>query len=111
MCPAGHLALFHSLSFQFGLKECLDAACPSEGGRVADALMALVFSQLNSRQPLEQVGQWIDESPLASRMGASGMTKDDPTVALETIYSMSGMAVMRVGAIQSMATKRWKAVV
>ena len=110
VCPAGHLALFHSLSLQFGLKECLDAACPSEGGRVANAVMALVFNQLNSRRPLEQVGQWIDESPLGSWMGASDMTKDDLTVALDTIYSRSEIAVRRVAAIQSMATKRWKAV-
>ena len=54
--PSGHLALFYSLSVQFGLKECLDATCPSNGGIAASSIMALVFNQLSSRRPLNRIG-------------------------------------------------------
>ena len=106
--PSGHLALFYSVAIRFGLRECLDMICPSDGGIVASSVMALVFNQLNGRRPLNRIGEWIDSSPIGRWMNTSGLTKDRLSDALDTIYSRSEIAKRRVPAIQSMLTQRWQ---
>ncbi len=106
--PSGHLALFHSVAIRFGLRECLDMMCPSDGGIVASSVMALVFNQLNGRRPLNRIGEWIDSSPAGRWMNASGLTKDRLLDALDTIYSRSEIAKRRVPAIQGMLTEKWE---
>jgi hypothetical protein len=113
-CQAGHLAMFHHVASEFGIPGCLETACPSEDGRVADAILALVFNQLNGRQPLARVGPWLDSTPLGGWMGVSGesLTKDVLSSALDAVCSTDGeVTTKRVHAIQKLATDAWRSIV
>lgn len=108
---AGHLALFHSIATRLHLQECIDEACPSEDGRVADAVLALVYNQLNGRKPLNAIGPWLDESPLGKWMDISGtgLTKDVLTSALNSICTVDGeLTTRRTLAIQRLTTEAWQ---
>src|SRR4030042_6533460 len=52
-CQAGHLALYYSIAREFSLDTCLQQI--SQDDNVANALMALIFNQLNSHKPLAKI--------------------------------------------------------
>jgi hypothetical protein len=110
-CMAGHLALFHTVATRLRLHECVDEACPSEDGRVADAVLALVHNQLNGRKPLKAIGPWLDSCPLGAWMGVPGeeLTKDVLSSALNRLCTVDGeVTTRRAFAIQRLATEAWQ---
>ena len=110
-CAAGHLALFYSIAQQYRLPECLENVCPSEDGRDANALMALVFNQLNGRRPLKDIGQWLVDTPLGKWMDIDGQdfTKDNLTSALDAVSRTDNeITVRKAFAIQKRVTDSWR---
>lgn len=110
-CPAGHLALFHTIASKLGLHESIDEACPSERERVASAVLAMVHNQLNGRKPLKDIGPWLDQCPLGSWMGLAGknLTKDVLTSSLNKLSTVEDeVTTRRAFAIQRMATEAWQ---
>jgi transposase len=110
-CSAGHLALFHKISGNLGLPQILDTVCPSEDMRTANALMALVFNQLNGRRPLKEIGPWLDATPLGHWMDVSGsvFTKDILSNAMDDVSWTDGdITIRKALAIQSRATEAWR---
>ncbi|MHB1917011.1 MAG: transposase [Thermoplasmata archaeon] len=103
--PAGHLALFVSISREFQLRETLQEVCPSPNGQVATRLWALVLNQSAGRRSLPEVGPWVLESPLARWLPANETTlgKDALAGGLDVVYSRQEgerTAYRRVHAIQ-----------
>lgn len=111
-CHAGHLALYFSIAHKFSIDICLQQI--SQNDTIANAIMALVFNQLNNHKPLTKIGPWLNETPIGKWMGVDGniFTKDVLTHALDSICFTDGDITTRyTHAIQKLASDYWHSIV
>ena len=108
-CQAGHLALYYTIAREFSLDTCLQQI--SQDDNVANALMALIFNQLNNHKPLTKIGPWLNETPIARWMGIEGntFTKDVLSHALDSIcFTKGDVTTKYTHAIQKLASAQWQ---
>jgi hypothetical protein len=84
---------------------------PFRRWKVANALLAMVFNQLNGRRPLKEIGAWLDNTPMGRWMDVCGkdFTKDILFSALDSVCTTDGeITTRRILAIQKLATEAWR---
>lgn len=111
-CQAGHLALYFSIANEFSINTCLSQVCPSKDNKVSNALLALIFNQLNGHKALVKIGPWINKSPLGRWMGIDGtsLTKDILSNGLDAVCYTDEDVITRYNySIQKFITKYWQA--